>query len=130
MSRLWATPTWYFFHTFAEKVHPIFYRHNAAKCFNIIKLICFNLPCADCRFHATRYIKHIKLRDVSTKEDLRFVLFTFHNDVNRRLGKPIFSWEQLKMYRRARKLPIFQLFMNRFRATYMSQRDFTTWKRI
>ena len=26
-----------------------------------------------------------------TKEDLKFVLFTFHNDVNRRLGKPIFT---------------------------------------
>ena len=36
MSRIWASPTWYFFHTFAEKINPVFYKYNAANCFNII----------------------------------------------------------------------------------------------
>ena len=64
-----------------------------------------------------------------TKEDLKFVLFTFHNDVNRRLGKPIFTWKQLDMYKRSRKLQIYTLFINRFRGNYGSRRDFTQWHR-
>ena len=56
-------------------------------CFNIIRQICYNLPCPECRKHASNYINKISLHSVKTKEDLIFVLFTFHNDVNRRLGK-------------------------------------------
>jgi hypothetical protein len=129
MSRSWAIPTWYFFHTFAEKIHPGFYKHNAGLCFGIIKNICQNLPCPDCKYHATRYMNGIRLQDVSTKEDLKFVLFTFHNDVNRRLGKPIYSWDDLEIYKRARKMPIFLYFLQSFGTKYMSQRDFSGWKR-
>ena len=127
MSRTWASPTWYFFHTFAEKINPVFYKHNATKCFNIIRQICYNLPCPDCRYHASHYINRIKLRDVSTKDDLKFVLFTFHNFVNQRLGKPIFAWDQLELYRRANTRRIFKLFLARFNQSYQTQRDFSSW---
>ena len=70
MSRLWAPPTWYFFHTFAEKINTQFYRHNVSHCFNIIRQICYNLPCPDCRYHATNYINKIRFQDGSTKENL------------------------------------------------------------
>ena len=129
MSRLWASPTWYFFHTFAEKINPIFYRVNAKPCFNLIKQVCHNLPCPDCRYHATKYINKIYLRDVSTKEDLKFVLFTFHNFVNRRLGKSIFTWDQLELYKRANTLKIFKLFLTSFTQSYYVQRDFSGWWR-
>ena len=129
MSRVWARPTWYFFHMFAEKIHPEFYRNNVIPCFNIIRQICYNLPCPDCRYHASNYINTITPRDVSTKDDLKFVLFTFLNDVNRRLGKPIFTWEQLNIYKRARKLQIYNLFVSRFGGGYSSRRDFTQWHR-
>jgi len=114
---------------FAEKIHPQFYRQNVIPCFNIIQKICHNLPCPDCRYHATSYINGITPRDVSTKEDLKFVLFTFHNDVNRRLGKPIFTWDQLDIYKRARKMQIYNLFVNTFGGGYSSRRDFTQWHR-
>lgn len=129
MSRIWATPTWYFFHTFAEKIHPVFYKKNVGPCFNIIKLICYNLPCPDCRYHATNYINKISIHDVSTKEDLKFVLFTFHNFVNSRLGKQMYRWEQLDKYKRARKLPIYSLFLEKFSGGYATRRDFTQWHR-
>ena len=129
MSRLWAPPTWYFFHTFAEKINPRFYQYNVKSCFSLIKQVCYNLPCPDCRYHATTYINKIHLRDVSTKEDLKFVLFTFHNFVNRRLGKPIFTWDQLELYKRANTLKIFKLFLARFTMSYHVQRDFSGWWR-
>ena len=129
MSRIWAPPTWYFFHTFAEKIDPIFYRRNIKTCFNIIRQICYNLPCPDCRYHATNYINNIRYHDVLTKEDLKFVLFTFHNFVNQRLGKPTFTWAQLELYRRANTRKIFQLFLSRFRQAYHVQRDFSGWWR-
>ena len=114
MSYKWAIPTWYFFHTFAEKINPVFYKHNAASCFNIIRQVCYNLPCPDCRYHASNYINRIKLRDVSTKEDLKFVLFTFHNFVNQRLGKPIFALNQLELYRRANTRRIFNIISDEY----------------
>ena len=129
MSRIWAAPTWYFFHTFAEKINPAFYRHNAYQCFDIIRQICYNLPCPECRYHATIYINKIRYQDVSTKEDLKFVLFTFHNFVNRRLGKPVFTWKQLELYKRANTRKIFKLFLSRFTMAYQTQRDFSGWWR-
>tara|TARA_Y100000310_G_scaffold277838_1_gene295891 strand:- start:240 stop:692 length:453 start_codon:yes stop_codon:yes gene_type:complete len=129
MSRLWATPTWYFFHTFAEKIQGNFYRANSWKCFSIIKHVCHNLPCGYCRSHAVRWVSSIHPRDVSTREDLKFVLFTFHNDVNRRLGKRIFKYDELKIYRRANTRKLFQYFFQQFNRTYMSGRDFSGWRR-
>ena len=77
MSRIWAQPTWYFFHTFAEKINKKFYESNQGMCFNIIRQICFNLPCPECRKHASNYINKISLHSVKTKEDLIFVLIKF-----------------------------------------------------
>lgn len=129
MSRIWATPTWYFFHMFAEKIHPMFYRNNVIPCFNIIRQICFNLPCPDCRYHATNYIKKFTPRDVSNKEDLKIVLFEFHNHVNRRLGKRQFTLRELDMYKRAVKYNIYKLFHSRFGGSFNNRRDFTQWRR-
>lgn len=128
MSRIWAQPTWYFFHTFAEKINKKFYESNQGMCFNIIRQICFNLPCPECRKHATNYISKISLHSVKTKEDLIFILFTFHNDVNRRLGKRLFTWDELNMYKRAKTISIFKLFLNRFGISFAGRR-FTAWTR-
>ena len=57
--------------------------------------ICVNLPCPSCSTHAKEYLQKIELRKIQTKEHLRLMLLTFHNDVNKRLNKPIFSYQQL-----------------------------------
>ena len=44
MSKRWGEPTWYFFHTFIEKITEEFYNKNSEKCIKIYKTICFNLP--------------------------------------------------------------------------------------
>ena len=68
MSKRWGEPTWYFFHTFIEKIGNNFYNNNSEKCINIYKTICFNLPCPICKEHAMNYIKNYKIDRMVTKE--------------------------------------------------------------
>jgi len=94
----WAPPTWIFFHTFAAKVNKQFFEANRDQCLSIIKMVCGCLPCHKCTGHATTFMKTVNRNNVKTKEDLINMLFTFHNTVNRRLGKSQFTEGALVMY--------------------------------
>ena len=94
----WAPPTWIFFHTFAAKVNKQFFEANRGQCLSIIKMACSCLPCPECTGHATTFMKTVNGNNVKTKEDLINMLFTFHNTVNKRLGKSQFTKESLVMY--------------------------------
>ena len=82
MSEKWSIPTWTFFHTLAELINNTFYINNTGTILNLIKKICSNLPCPECRAHASLYMNRIRIDNVKTKEDFRMMLFTFHNSVN------------------------------------------------
>jgi len=94
----WAPPTWIFFHTFAAKVNKQFFEANRDQCLSIIKMTCSSLPCPECTGHATTFMNTVNGNNVKTKEDLINMLFTFHNTVNRRVGKAQFTKESLVMY--------------------------------
>ena len=47
-------------------------------------------PCAECRAHMTSYFQNFPPRFDNRAHAVRWVL-NFHNAVNRRLGKPIFT---------------------------------------
>jgi len=94
----WAHPTWNFFHTFAAKVNKQFFEANRDQCLSIIKMACYCLPCPECTVHATTFMKTVNGNNIKTKEDLINMLFTFHNTVNRRLGKSQFTKSSLVMY--------------------------------
>ena len=98
MSRIWATPVWNFFHTFAEKIDEKFYEKNSITCYKIIKLICYILPCSYCKRHASTYINKINPHTLKKKEDFRQMLFIFHNSVNKRIRKKLFLKEKLIKY--------------------------------
>ena len=98
MSRIWATPVWNFFHTFAEKIDEKFYEKNYIVCYKIIKLICHILPCPYCKNHASKYINKINPYTLKKKENFRLMLYNFHNFVNKRLRKKKFLKQQLKKY--------------------------------
>lgn len=92
MSKSWATPTWYFFHTFAEHIDPIFYKKNANIICDLLKGICINLPCEECTKHATQYTRNsLQGKFIPNKELLKEYFFRFHNSVNVRLRKEIFT---------------------------------------
>jgi len=90
----WGNATWYLFHTLAEKLKP----EHAGECQALVSQfagICRNLPCPDCRGHATATIRAANIHLVRNRESLKLFLFELHNKVNTRLGKPQYSKEEL-----------------------------------
>jgi len=91
----WGEPTWYLFHTLAEKVDDRYFNQLLPKLLHFITRICNNLPCPDCTNHATNYLRGINYDKIETKEQLKHMLWTFHNVVNQRKGYMLFSYEDL-----------------------------------
>jgi hypothetical protein len=92
---LWGEPIWFLFHTLAHKVKDLSFLKVKSELLNIIFLICTNLPCPDCANHATRYLQGINFDAILTKEQLKDMIFNFHNSVNMKKGYPIFPRDQL-----------------------------------
>jgi len=91
----WGAPTWFFFHTLAHKVKDEQFNNIKKELFYNIVSICKNLPCPKCTTHATEYINKIDINSIQTKDDLKNMLFTFHNDVNTRTGADQFPYDEL-----------------------------------
>ena len=91
----WGEPTWYLLHTLSIKVKDSEFKHIRIDLLNRIYAICVNLPCPDCANHAKIYLDNINFNTIQTKEDLKLLLYKFHNDVNRRKGYPFFPYDKL-----------------------------------
>jgi hypothetical protein len=113
MSKSWANPTWFFFHTVIEKINPEQYVIIKQELLNHIKNICSILPCPDCASHAVQYMKQIKQPPL-TKEAFKYMLFQFHNSVNLRTKKPLFNYTSMEMYSRVNLQICYILFRNEF----------------
>ena len=112
MSKSWANPTWYFFHTLIEKIHPNHYLLVKEELMAHIKKICSILPCPDCAQHATHFMRNVKTP--YTKEDCKKMLFFFHNTVNIRIKKPLYAIEGLTVYQRVNLTVCYKLFRDQF----------------
>jgi len=91
----WGEPTWFLFHTLSVKVKDSDFQKIRVDLLNRIYAISTNLPCPDCANHAKLYLDGINFNTIQTKEDLKQMLFTFHNEVNKRKGYPQFPYEEL-----------------------------------
>ncbi len=123
----WGTPTWYLFHSLAEKSDPEKYKKHYNVVWDFIKEICNGLPCPYCKQHASNYVKGIPVYSINTKEKLITTLFNFHNDVNVRTGKMRMGEEVLKKYKSANLNKILELFYSRFFVSYIGRRHFDDW---
>lgn len=94
----WGQSAWNFMHVLASKIKHSEFNNQKDTIINIIKGICSNVPCADCRKHAERQMRQLHSGSIQTKEDLINMLHDFHNKVNIRTNKPIYSKEDLKVY--------------------------------
>uniref|UniRef100_A0A6C0D3R7 thiol oxidase n=1 Tax=viral metagenome TaxID=1070528 RepID=A0A6C0D3R7_9ZZZZ len=111
----WGEPTWFLFHTLAEKVKEDRFGQIRVELFNNILAICNVLPCPICAQHATEYMRRIQLNSIKCKQDLKDVLFQFHNEVNKRKGVPVFLKEDLDdKYSKANTTNIIQYFVSAF----------------
>ena len=112
---LWGEPTWFLFHTLAEKVKDEYSQEIKNELFSFIRRICNNLPCPDCAKHATQYMKTINFDVIRTKEQLKLMLFNFHNDVSKRKGNPVLEYVELdEKYNSAITINIARNFFHHF----------------
>ena len=108
----WGKPTWFLLHTLAEKVKEEQFSNVRKELLDIIYAICTNLPCPDCANHARTYLDGINFNVIQTKEDLKMMLFIFHNSLNQRKGYKIFTKDELDTkYTLANTINIIQNFM-------------------
>ena len=110
MSGKWGPITWILLHSLAERIVDDMYISNREKIFSIVKGIIENLPCPECRYHATNYFKKINIYNYNTKDEFKLMLYTFHNAVNVRLGKEIYDASSLEKYKLSKLLTIWKLF--------------------
>jgi len=111
----WGEPTWYLLHTLSIKVKESEFKKIRVDLLNRIYAICVNLPCPDCANHAKIYLDNINFNTIQSKEDLKMLLYSFHNDVNKRKGYPYFPYDKFdEKYSLAITNNIIQNFMFHF----------------
>jgi len=119
----WGEPTWYLFHTLAEKVREENFQQIKNGLLELITSICKNLPCPVCTEHATNYIQTTNIKRIQTKTQLKEFLFNFHNSVNKRKDFPIFLIEELQpKYSSANTIAIIYNFINAFQDKHYGPR--------
>ena len=116
MTKTWGPPTWYLFHTLAEKIKDENFNEMKSEIISIVKKICSSLPCPDCASHASQKLGSLNSDAIHSKEDLKNVILSFHNFVNQRLGTGQWNEEQLnEKYRLAKTDTIVQFFVQTWR---------------
>ncbi len=118
---VWGEPTWFFLHAIAHKVKDESFNKIRVDLLKNIYTVCCNLPCPTCSQHAKQYLDSINFNAIATKEQLKLMLFTFHNSVNTRKSMPMFPVEKLdEKYSMAITSKIFNNFIVHFNDTYRS----------
>ena len=77
----------------------------------MIKNICGYLPCPECSEHAKKSLDAINLDKLKTKEDLINVLHIFHNSVNKRKQKPLYSFSEMDKYKNMNLIQVCNMFL-------------------
>lgn len=96
--KYWGPTIWNLLHAIGDKLTKI---ENINNGLNLIKNIYLLLPCNECKQHAKEYLEtnQLILSNITNLEqcrkEIKEYLFNFHNNVNSRLNKIIFtSFEQ------------------------------------
>jgi hypothetical protein len=97
----WGNATWYLFHTLSYKMKDEYFDELKDDFLNMCSRICSNLPCPDCSEHASAIMRNLNRGNIKTKKDLQMFFFDFHNSVNKRVKKPVFTESSMFMYRNA-----------------------------
>ena len=95
----WGEITWTFLHMIVEKIKEEQYENEKSKILELVKKICNNLPCPECKQHASQYMKRVRVTHITRKKDFQIILFNFHNEVNKRLKKDLPDLDILEKYK-------------------------------
>lgn len=124
----WGKITWYFIHTFCEKINEPFFMANREKCLAVLTNVCNMIPCPTCRKHASEYMKKNQMtKMIRTKEDLKQYFFKFHNQATLN-GNPKSSLPDasvtLDMYKRANFKAIINAFYHEYMKSTPTRQDY------
>lgn len=117
MKEDWGPYTWNMFHTLSQKIKEEQFLSIKRELWNLFKKVSCNLPCPYCSKHACEYLSKIKVQDIHTKEDFINIFFEFHNDVNKRLNKPLFDKEKLIIYDSFNTIQTLNIFMYMYKVS-------------
>lgn len=118
--QLWGKHIWLFIHGLLEKLKENSFPVIKQGLINNLKLICGNLPCPDCSNHANQYLNKMDMNKIQSKRDLVLYFFTFHNDINKKKGYPLYPVEQLDIYKNSNIRNMYQNFRYFFTEQYHS----------
>ena len=88
--RKWGPIIWNFIHVLSYKIKEESFEKQRNTIIKIINMVFTNLPCPNCSNHAGELLKKSNLKYIVDKESLINFLFSFHNNVNKRLKKNVF----------------------------------------
>ena len=91
--KIWGPGVWFNIHLLAAKATDVETKEFFVQYINTLVK---NLPCIECRKHATKYLRDNLLISYLTDSDPEGLFrwsWTFHNFVNTRLSKPFIDWE-------------------------------------
>lgn len=97
-TKIWGTPMWIFIHTFTVKVNEVFFIRNIHNIINIMDIVIDCIPCDHCKNHALKYIKKNNMKQIKNKQQFIDYFVTFHNNVNKQLGKQAFGLDTNNIY--------------------------------
>tara|TARA_B100000035_G_scaffold313140_1_gene326156 strand:- start:2175 stop:2639 length:465 start_codon:yes stop_codon:yes gene_type:complete len=120
----WGPATWFFLHTFANKVKSEHFETLRSEMIDIFKQICFVLPCPHCQEHAKKYVNSTDFNKIKSKQDFIDMLWTFHNIVNKRNDRLLLQYKSLVMYDKAIFIKICNNFFHKFSKPLHNQRLF------
>uniref|UniRef100_A0A6C0BUV3 thiol oxidase n=1 Tax=viral metagenome TaxID=1070528 RepID=A0A6C0BUV3_9ZZZZ len=116
----WGRITWYFIHTFCERIDETFFIGNREKVLNVLSNVCSMIPCPTCRAHSSQYLKKNPLmKIVRNKDELKAYFFRFHNHATLN-GNPSARPADpsvIEMYKQAN----FKRIVDAFRAEYIKK---------
>lgn len=91
----WGPAAWNTLHAFAHSTPPTLDARAREDMGRFLHLFGRHLPCPTCRAHFSRYLDaHMSPQSLATRESVVRFVHHAHNDVNRRLGKPVVSLEE------------------------------------
>jgi len=91
---IWGPAVWYLFHTLAFKIKNDNFDEMKNSLLGFFVLISANLPCPECTEHAQQETRNLDKSKITNKKQLCTYFFNFHNKVNARTNKKIFTIQE------------------------------------
>ena len=110
---VWGPAIWYLFHTLAFKMKNQHFNELKNSLLDFFVLISANLPCPECTEHAQQETRNLDKSKITNKKELCIYFLNFHNKVNSRTKKKIFTIEEyVAKYKKAVTRNVISNFFN------------------